>query len=201
MSNENANTIAPLLTEVERARMQAMEADDKAEAGVEGLERQGNEHPLVEEVARLIVDDADAETPEQESVETRPAADADLPDVRQLFEFDSPSAYEIPSSGTKPKVMVRDDSGDIPSLRYGTIQDLAKSVLEEYTEGDGIEIDVEEKKISATPYTAGDGIDITDFVISATGGGLPEGGEEYQVLQRNADGDAVWDWVHYVVPS
>ena len=30
---------------------------------------------------------------------------------------------------------------------------------------------------------------------------LPPGGEEYQVLQLNADGDAVWDWVRYVVPS
>jgi hypothetical protein len=36
----------------------------------------------------------------------------------------------------------------------------------------------------------------------ATGSaGLPEGGEEYQVVQRDGDGEAVWDWVRYVVPS
>ena len=33
------------------------------------------------------------------------------------------------------------------------------------------------------------------------GAGLPSGGEQYQVLQRNADGDAVWDWVRVSVPS
>lgn len=27
------------------------------------------------------------------------------------------------------------------------------------------------------------------------GDGLPDGGEEYQVLQRDSDGNAVWDWV------
>lgn len=31
--------------------------------------------------------------------------------------------------------------------------------------------------------------DITDLDL------LPAGGEQYQVLQRNADGDATWDWV------
>jgi len=33
---------------------------------------------------------------------------------------------------------------------------------------------------------------------SAGGDGLPSGGEEYQVMQRNADGAAVWDWVRAV---
>ena len=33
------------------------------------------------------------------------------------------------------------------------------------------------------------------------GSGLPSGGSQYQVLQRDGDGDAVWDWVRYVVPS
>jgi hypothetical protein len=28
-------------------------------------------------------------------------------------------------------------------------------------------------------------------------GGLPEGGEEYQVLQRDSGGNAVWDWVRW----
>ena len=30
------------------------------------------------------------------------------------------------------------------------------------------------------------------------GEGLPEGGDEYQVLQRDGDGEAVWDWVRWV---
>ena len=30
---------------------------------------------------------------------------------------------------------------------------------------------------------------------SGDGDGLPEGGDEYQVLQRDSGGDAVWDWV------
>ena len=33
------------------------------------------------------------------------------------------------------------------------------------------------------------------------GSGLPSGGEQYQVLQRDGDGAAVWDWVRYVVPE
>lgn len=32
-------------------------------------------------------------------------------------------------------------------------------------------------------------------------GAVPPGGEEYQVLQRDADLEPVWDWVRYVVPS
>jgi len=32
-------------------------------------------------------------------------------------------------------------------------------------------------------------------------GVVPPGGEEYQVLQRNGSGTAVWDWLKYVVPS
>lgn len=32
-------------------------------------------------------------------------------------------------------------------------------------------------------------------------GGLPPGGDEYQVLQRDAVGDAVWDWVRVSVPE
>jgi hypothetical protein len=33
---------------------------------------------------------------------------------------------------------------------------------------------------------------------SGGGDGLPPGGEEYQVLQRDATGAAVWDWVRAV---
>ena len=33
------------------------------------------------------------------------------------------------------------------------------------------------------------------------GSGLPSGGSQYQVLQRDGDGDAVWDWVRVSVPS
>jgi hypothetical protein len=36
---------------------------------------------------------------------------------------------------------------------------------------------------------------------SVSGPGLPAGGEEYQVLQRNGDGDAVWDWVRWPEPE
>jgi hypothetical protein len=32
-------------------------------------------------------------------------------------------------------------------------------------------------------------------------GMFPPGGEEYQVLQLDADLEPVWDWVRYVVPS
>ena len=32
------------------------------------------------------------------------------------------------------------------------------------------------------------------------GAGLPSGGSQYQVLQRDGDGAAVWDWVRYKVP-
>ena len=31
-------------------------------------------------------------------------------------------------------------------------------------------------------------------------GAVPPGGEEYQVLQRDGSGAAVWDWVRYKVP-
>lgn len=45
---------------------------------------------------------------------------------------------------------------------------------------------------------------VADGVITlryvAAPSGLPAGGYEYQVLQRNGAGAAVWDWVHYVVP-
>jgi len=32
-------------------------------------------------------------------------------------------------------------------------------------------------------------------------GAVPPGGEEYQVLQRDDSGAAVWGWLKYVVPS
>ena len=32
------------------------------------------------------------------------------------------------------------------------------------------------------------------------GAGLPSGGSQYQVLQRDGSGAAVWDWVRYKVP-
>lgn len=167
-----------------------------------------------------VIGDADQETPDFCSIETRDVEEDDSTvHVRQLFEFDAPSDYTLPYSGTKPTVLVRDVEADPPKLSYGTIPDLAKSVLEEYSAGDGIEIDVDGMEISATPYTAGDGIDITDFVVSATpytaGNGiditdfvvsskvLPDGGNKYQVLAKtsDADGDVAWDWLRYVVPA
>jgi hypothetical protein len=50
MSEEGDNMMAPLLVEVERARLLAEKADNKAEVGVTGLEQQGNRHALLEEV-------------------------------------------------------------------------------------------------------------------------------------------------------
>jgi hypothetical protein len=38
-------------------------------------------------------------------------------------------------------------------------------------------------------------------VLSIATGGLPTGGDQYQVLQRDGSGDAVWDWVRLSVPS
>jgi hypothetical protein len=32
-------------------------------------------------------------------------------------------------------------------------------------------------------------------------GGMPTGGDEYQVLQRDSDGAAVWDWLRVSVPE
>ena len=32
-------------------------------------------------------------------------------------------------------------------------------------------------------------------------GALPDGGDEYQVLQRDSSGAAVWDWVRVSVPE
>lgn len=47
----------------------------------------------------------------------------------------------------------------------------------------------------------GDGSDTTlPEGFPSGGAGLPYGGEEYQVLQRDGDGAAIWDWVRYVVP-
>jgi hypothetical protein len=31
--------------------------------------------------------------------------------------------------------------------------------------------------------------------VFQSGGGLPEGGSQYMVLQRDAEGNAIWDWV------
>ena len=36
---------------------------------------------------------------------------------------------------------------------------------------------------------------------SLPGAVLPSGGSQYQVLQRDGSGAAVWDWLKYVVPS
>ena len=33
------------------------------------------------------------------------------------------------------------------------------------------------------------------IVQGGGGSGLPPGGDQYQVLQRDGDGNAVWDWV------
>ena len=61
-----------------------------------------------------------------------------------------------------------------------------------------------------TSVIAGDGIDVTDksdntVTISTTqqdadsGDYLPEGGSQYQVLQRDSDGQAVWDYPRFHV--
>ena len=52
MSNEGDRNTAQLFIEIEMTRAAAEEADNKAEAGVEGLERQGNPHALLEEAPR-----------------------------------------------------------------------------------------------------------------------------------------------------
>lgn len=43
-------------------------------------------------------------------------------------------------------------------------------------------------------------VDLTDTEIDSGGGGggLPDGGSTYQVLQRDGSGDAVWDYVRAV---
>ena len=33
--------------------------------------------------------------------------------------------------------------------------------------------------------------------VSEGGSGLPPGGDQHQVLQRDSDGNAVWDWVRW----
>lgn len=52
MSNEGDRNTARLFIELEMTRVAAEEADSKAEAGLEGLERQGNPHALLEEAPR-----------------------------------------------------------------------------------------------------------------------------------------------------
>ena len=37
----------------------------------------------------------------------------------------------------------------------------------------------------------------TIVVEAGDGSGLPPGGDQYQVLQRDSDGNAVWDWVRW----
>lgn len=128
--------------------------------------------------------DADLDTPTHQSIETRTVGEGDAAvDLLQLFGFYSPAAYDVPYSGAKPKVVFRDDAVT-PRIAYGTIAALAKSIIDEFTAGDGIAIDVAALTISVED-----------------GAGLPSGGSQYQVLQRDGDGDAVWDWLHYKVPA
>jgi hypothetical protein len=48
---------------------------------------------------------------------------------------------------------------------------------------------------------AGSSAQFIQNVQSIATGGLPSGGDEYQVLQRDADGAAVWDWVRVNAPE
>lgn len=142
--------MASLFVEIDSVRRDAAEADNKADAGIEGLERQGDKHALLEEVPAVPIEvtgDANVAETTQLSVEVSAAN----PAVAQLYDFDGPASYTL---GENDLFLVRSVSAGVTTLRY-----------------------------VAAPEE------------------LPSGGYEYQVLQRNGAGAAVWDWVHYVVPS
>lgn len=99
------------------------------------------------------------------------------------------------------------------SYRRGQIP--AKAVIHEHRPGamlaDAV-TEIQDRAITNVEVVAGDGLngsvtvadgsatinislDETSPSGSGGGDGLPEGGEQYQVLQRDSNGDAVWDWV------
>ena len=101
----------------------------------------------INEAKTTVVGDADIAVPTQDSIETR-TTESDG-DVLQLYDFDDPPEYTVPPDGSKPKIVLRDDvSSSVPSIAYGTIPDLAESILDEFTAGDGISIDVSNRTIS-----------------------------------------------------
>jgi hypothetical protein len=101
----------------------------------------------INEAKTTVVGDADIAVPTQDSIETR-TTESDG-DVLQLYDFDDPPEYTVPPYGSKPKIVLRDDvSSSVPSIAYGAIPDLAESILDEFTAGDGISIDVYNRTIS-----------------------------------------------------
>lgn len=92
----------------------------------------------------------------------------------------------------------------------------AKAIIHEHTPGKRISdvlTEIQEKAITEVVIEAGpglrgsavttDGTTTIDIALDKTspdttggdGDGLPDGGTQYQVLQRDSSGNAVWDWV------
>lgn len=75
----------------------------------------------------------------------------------------------------------------VSELQENVVTDIALDLGEGLTGGVAIADNTATIQIS---------VDETNPLGSGSGGdGLPAGGEQYQVLQRDVNGNAVWDWV------
>jgi hypothetical protein len=97
---------------------------------------------------------------------------------------------QVPPGGT----ITRDTPGKKIAKAITEIQELALTNAD-LKLGDGLDgkAEIENNRLLIR-------LNLTGAAASTatTGGGLPDGGEQYQVLQRDATGAAVWDWVRAV---